>query len=127
MPLLWLRPETAQHTLLLAGSIGFLDANNSTCSGDDFACWPRAQVNLLHTLANVSGCTVVLVGDYHYSDLKVIQPGGGHAYAGALHTDKLDKPVYQVRLRSGLWLTTWHSLCQLSCVLRCAARQLATG
>lgn len=32
-------------------------------AGDDFACWPRAQVNLLHTLANASGCTVLLVGD----------------------------------------------------------------
>lgn len=79
-----------------AGSIGYTAADNSTCSGDDFACWPRAQINLLHTVANVSGCTVVLVGDYHYSDLKVIQPGGGREYAGALQTGRLSKPVYQV-------------------------------
>lgn len=79
-----------------AGSVGFVDSGNTTCSGDDFLCWPRAQVNLLHTVANVSGCTVLLVGDYHYSDLKVIQPGTEHAYAKTLQTHKLSKPVYQV-------------------------------
>lgn len=74
-----------------------MEGNNS-CSGDDLACWPRAQVNLLHTVANASGCTVLLVGDFHYSDLKVIQPGGDQQYAGALQTGRLSKPVYQVRL-----------------------------
>jgi hypothetical protein len=29
-------------------------------------------------------------------DLKVIKPGGEHAYADALQTAKLSKPVYQV-------------------------------
>lgn len=80
-----------------AGSIGWMEGNNS-CSGDDLACWPRAQVNLLHTIANASGCTVLLVGDYHYSDLKVIRPGGDHQYADALQTGRLSKPIYQVRL-----------------------------
>jgi hypothetical protein len=88
---------------LPAGSLGFVAGDNSTCSGDDFACWPRAQVNLLHTVANVSGCTVVLVGDYHYSDLKVVQPGSVHAYAGALATGRLRKPVYQV-----CWQRRWQ-------------------
>lgn len=95
-----------------AGSIGWLEGNNS-CSGDDLACWPRAQVNLLHTVANASGCTVLLVGDFHYSDLKVIQPGDDHKYADALQTAKLSKPVYQVwsaaAHASGLLLHTGHS------------------
>lgn len=40
---------------------------------------------------------MLLVGDYHYSDLKVIRPGAGHGYAEALQTARLTKPVYQVR------------------------------
>lgn len=36
------------------------------------------------------------VGDYHYSDLKVILPGRGHPYSQTLQTQKLQKPVYQV-------------------------------
>jgi len=91
------KPLTPMSPLfLLSGSLGFVGPGNTTCSGDDFLCWPRAQVNLLHTVANVSGCTVLLVGDYHYSDLKVIEPGAGHAYAKTLQTHKLSKPVYQV-------------------------------
>lgn len=78
-----------------------MEGNNS-CSGDDLACWPRAQVNLLHTVANASGCTVLLVGDFHYSDLKVIQPGDDHQYADALQTGRLRKPVYQVRLAAAV-------------------------
>lgn len=79
-----------------AGSIGYGAGGNNTCSGDDWACWPRSQVNLLHTLANVSGCTVVLTGDYHYSDLKVIEPGTDAGYSAPLQTARLGKPVYQV-------------------------------
>jgi hypothetical protein len=34
------------------------------------------QVHLLHTLANatrdIGGCTVVLTGDYHHADIKVV-------------------------------------------------------
>lgn len=88
----------SSHVCGCAGSLGYREADNSTCSGDDFGCWPRAQVNFLHTLANVSGCTVVLVGDYHYSDLKVMQPGSEHGYAADLQTARLKKPVYQVWL-----------------------------
>lgn len=39
---------------------------------------------------------VLLVGDYHYADIKVIQPGGQQGYAEQLHTQRLAKPVYQV-------------------------------
>jgi alkaline phosphatase D len=61
---------------VLAGSVGWREGQYSNqCSGDDLECWGRAQVNLLHTIANASGCSVVITGDFHYSDLKVIQPG----------------------------------------------------
>lgn len=60
---------------VLLGSLTFKDEDGNECSEDDWYCWPNAQVNLLHTLANVSaGCLVLITGDYHYSDIKV---GGG--------------------------------------------------
>jgi hypothetical protein len=37
------------------------------------------------------------VSPHCVQDLKVIKPGGEHAYADALQTAKLSKPVYQVR------------------------------
>lgn len=67
----WVCSQAALLSLccrVVAGSIGWVDpGSNQTCSGDDLACWPRAQVNLLHTVANASGCSVLLVGDFHYS------------------------------------------------------------
>lgn len=57
---------------VLVGAIGHPEANGtSNCDGDDWACWTRAQVNFLHTVANASGCVVVITGDYHLSDIKV--------------------------------------------------------
>lgn len=81
---------------VLAGNPVFKDGYGQTCSGDDWDCWPRAQANLLHVVANVSGCVVVVTGDYHYSDLKVIEPGSDSAYADVLQTHGLNKRVYQV-------------------------------
>jgi hypothetical protein len=55
---------------------------------------------VLHTIANTTtGCPVVLVGDYHYSDLKVVLPGPQQPYAAELRSARLKKPVYQVRRR----------------------------
>lgn len=90
---------------VLAGSLGFVAPDGTTCSGDDLACWPRAQTHLLHTLANASGCVVVLTGDYHYSDLKAILPGASAGYAAALQTARLAKPVYQA-MASGMSYST---------------------
>lgn len=96
---------------VLLGSVGWQEADGNECSGDDLLCWPRAQVNLLHSVANASGCTVVIVGDFHYSDLKVAQPGSDTLYADKLQTHKLAKPVYQV---SGIGLHITHVLCPLN-------------
>ncbi len=105
----WLREVLGQSSAplklvgsgsVVAGSIGHPEANGtSECDGDDWACWPRAQVNLLHTLANASGCVVLLTGDYHISDIKVIMPGSpkGTNYSSFLQTEQLAKPIYQVR------------------------------
>jgi alkaline phosphatase D len=95
---------------VLAGSLGYVASDNTACSGDDWACYPRAQVHMLHTLANASGCVVVLTGDYHYSDLKVIQPGGQHSYAAALQTARLGKPVYQAMASGMTFSTAEHSV-----------------
>lgn len=91
---------------VLAGSVGWREGQYSNaCSGDDLGCWQRAQVNLLHTIANASGCSVVITGDFHYSDLKVVQPGVERGYAQQLQTGKLAKPVYQA-MGSGMTYST---------------------
>ena len=41
-------------------------------------------------------CVFVLTGDYHYSDLKVFEPGSGAPYAQYYPSDAFAKPVYQV-------------------------------
>ena len=53
------------------------------CSGDDWECWKPAQINLLHTLASASvkGCVLVLVGDFHYADIKLVMPGADTSYS----------------------------------------------
>jgi alkaline phosphatase D len=89
-------------------------AKPQVCSGDDWLCWDRAQVNFLHTLANTTnekgGCVVVLAGDYHYSDLKVAAPPSSSSSSSPqppaaavrqLRLDRLAKPVYQL-MSSGL-------------------------
>lgn len=89
------------------------------CSGDDWLCWSRAQVNFLHTLANASapeeggGCVVVLTGDYHYGDIKIarpiVKPGQTSppppAAVQALRLDRLRAPIYQL-MASGLTAST---------------------
>eukprot|EP00775_Hariotina_reticulata_P009939 gene9939-10094_t len=90
---------------VLAGNPVFKDRFGQTCSGDDWDCWPRAQADLLHELGNVSGCVVIITGDYHYSDLKVIEPGSDSGYADVLQTHGLNKRVYQV-MASGMSSST---------------------
>lgn len=105
---------------VLAGSVGWREGQYSNaCSGDDLGCWQRAQVNLLHTIANASGCSVVITGDFHYSDLKVVQPGVERGYAQQLQSGKLAKPVYQVRL---IALAVHHMCCTTTCMYDQPAR-----
>jgi len=72
------------------------------CSGDDWDCYRAAQLSLLHTLGSATtGCVVILTGDYHFADMKVLQPGGGQPYSDSLQTEKLSRPMYQV-MSSGM-------------------------
>lgn len=83
----WLQGELASSNaplrLIASGSVPFGSLNYSDsqgqCSGDDLGCYQPAAVNLLHTLASSvsTGCVVIITGDYHYSDIKVVLPGPG--------------------------------------------------
>lgn len=59
---------------------------------------------LLHALASAPGCPVVITGDFHFSDLKVLRPGKS-LYSEEYQSERLAKPVYQV-MASGLTVDT---------------------
>eukprot|EP00613_Pedinella_sp_CCMP2098_P076997 CAMPEP_0171939682 /NCGR_PEP_ID=MMETSP0993-20121228/36516_1 /TAXON_ID=483369 /ORGANISM="non described non described, Strain CCMP2098" /LENGTH=601 /DNA_ID=CAMNT_0012581575 /DNA_START=397 /DNA_END=2202 /DNA_ORIENTATION=+ len=85
----WLRgaleASTAPLKLLVSGSV--LLGNpvsqgpfDSFCSGDDLDCYAAAQAELMHLAAVATkGCVLVLTGDYHWSDIKVLTPGNNAA------------------------------------------------
>ena len=77
------------------------DGPRCYCTTDNFDCYRPAQINLLHTLARAPGCTLVLTGDHHYHDIKLVRPGPGTKYAAAYQTAALERPVFQV-MSSGL-------------------------
>ncbi|KAL2619841.1 hypothetical protein R1flu_000046 [Riccia fluitans] len=78
-------------------------AVNCSCF-DDYDCYRPAQMNLLHLMAHAPGCVVVLTGDFHFSDIKVLQPGK-KSYSDAYNSFHLPRPVYQV-MASGLTTDT---------------------
>eukprot|EP00892_Ulva_mutabilis_P008453 jgi/Ulvmu1/5980/UM026_0104.1 len=79
------------------GLLGSPGADGSGgCTGTEWDCYRPAQVNLLHTLANASACTIVLSGDNSHSDIKVVRPGDVLPYAAPYQTPHLAKSVYQV-------------------------------
>eukprot|EP00897_Mesotaenium_endlicherianum_P005053 jgi/Mesen1/4576/ME000232S03835 len=67
---------------------------------DDFDCYPGAQASLLHAVAGSHGCAVVLTGDMHFSDIKVLRPGQ-QPFDALYPTRSLKRPIYQV-MASGL-------------------------
>jgi len=106
--------------LVASGSVVFAKPNSvnsddnlpnsakQQCSGDDWDCYRAAQLNFIHTLGNsTTGCVVILTGDYHFADIKYLQPGHDKPYSDALQTDKLEKPIWQV-MASGLSNLTAH-------------------
>eukprot|EP01039_Chlorochromonas_danica_P000349 gene350-374_t len=78
---------------------------NSTCrcGGDNLDCYTAAQQEILYTISQSSGCAIVLTGDYHFSDIKVLQPG--NTAATSYYPLKGEKPLYQV-MSSGLSYST---------------------
>lgn len=85
--------------MLIGNPIG---GDRGNCSSDDIECYKIAQSNLIHILNRVdNGCVLVLTGDYHVSDIKIIQADGNEAYKQYYPTDDLRRPIYQV-MASGL-------------------------
>jgi alkaline phosphatase D len=75
------------------------------CSGDDWDCYSVAQRELLHLLSQTSGCVIVLTGDFHFSDIKVLNPGSSKKYASVYNSASNPKPIYQV-MASGMSYST---------------------
>lgn len=120
----WLRQvlitSTAPVKLVLSGSVLLhnpqpyacgSNGGQCYCGGDDWDCYRAAQMNLLHLLGGeeVSGCVIVLTGDYHFSDLKKLEPDNGHLYGNdSVYGSSTNvKPVWQV-MASGLTASTAH-------------------
>ncbi|GMH45772.1 hypothetical protein BSKO_13735 [Bryopsis sp. KO-2023] len=105
-----LQKSDAALTIIASGSVLFGNpdfvGDEGKCSGDDWECYHPAQLNLIHMLErSVKGCVIVLTGDYHFSDIKVLKPGKGNKYSDRYQTEKLTKPIYQV-MSSGMTTQT---------------------
>ncbi|KAL3681968.1 hypothetical protein R1sor_024924 [Riccia sorocarpa] len=113
----WLQDELykskALLKLIVSGSPAFNNPQDFVCAKalkwrpavncscfDDYDCYRPAQMNLLHMMAHAPGCVVVLTGDFHFSDIKVLQPGE-QSYSDAYGSFDLPRPIYQV-MASGL-------------------------
>eukprot|EP00241_Pyramimonas_parkeae_P003592 CAMPEP_0114237380 /NCGR_PEP_ID=MMETSP0058-20121206/7357_1 /TAXON_ID=36894 /ORGANISM="Pyramimonas parkeae, CCMP726" /LENGTH=654 /DNA_ID=CAMNT_0001349413 /DNA_START=109 /DNA_END=2073 /DNA_ORIENTATION=+ len=78
------------------------------CSSDEWDCYRPAQQNLLATLARTTGphregggCAVILTGDFHWSDIKVLRPGPEQPYSETYQSTHIPYPIFQV-MASGL-------------------------
>jgi len=77
-------------------------SSRGPCSSDDIECYKVAQSNLAHILGRVdNGCVVVLTGDYHISDLKVLRSDTDDPYQDHYPTEAFKRPIYQA-MSSGL-------------------------
>ena len=74
------------------------------CSADDVGCYQVAQRELLHVISSASGCSVVVTGDFHFSDIKKLEPGK-QRYSDFFDSEKLSQPIYQV-MASGMTTST---------------------
>jgi alkaline phosphatase D len=72
------------------------------CSGDNIDCYSVAQRELLYLISRVKGCAIVLTGDYHFSDIKVLK-NGKQLYSNfkVYDSETNDQSVYQL-MSSGL-------------------------
>ncbi|CAM9266786.1 unnamed protein product, partial [Hapterophycus canaliculatus] len=114
----WLQREldrsTASLRLVVSGSVVLGRPGNDShdvggelcqCSGDDWDCYRPAQQNFLNQLATAPGCTVILTGDYHWGDIKAMQPGEETPYWEWYSSGGNKFPVYQV-MASGMTTST---------------------
>ncbi len=117
----WLRRAVAESTapvkLFVSGSVllynplpytcGSYDNHTSVsatpqdiscrCGGDNMDCYSVAQRELLHIISSAGGCAVVLTGDYHFSDIKAMQPGRQkYSDVNIYNSENNTQTVYQV-------------------------------
>ncbi|CAM9699898.1 unnamed protein product [Chrysoparadoxa australica] len=97
----------ASGSVLIAepGEVHDCDGVPCACSGDDFSCYQFAQRNLLSMIDQAPGCTVVLTGDYHFSDIKSLQPGEQPGYSDWFASASFRRSIPQV-MASGLTSST---------------------
>lgn len=76
---------------------------NCTCGGDNIDCYRAAQLELLHIVAgsDSGGCAVILTGDFHFSDIKILQTGNETSYSDIYQSARNPRPVYQI-MASGM-------------------------
>jgi hypothetical protein len=76
------------------------------CGGDNLDCYPVAQQELLYIIAqeNTNGCSIVITGDYHFSDIKALNPGD-QLYSSYYNSKDNVKPIYQI-MASGMSTST---------------------
>ena len=78
------------------------------CGGDNLDCYRVAQQELLYIIAQENnGCNIVITGDYHFSDIKALNPGDQLYSSYYFSKDNL-KPIYQV-MASGMSTSTGHN------------------
>ena len=87
------------------------------CGGDNLDCYRVAQQELMYLISSsssISGCGIVLTGDFHWSDIKQLSPGNNPAaLAYAPLTNPLTgnnmytfpKPIHQL-MASGMSIST---------------------
>lgn len=87
------------------------DAGNAEggCTGTEWDCYRPAQVNLLHTLSNATGCTVVLSGAPSTVATAGVSAGTSRARAGSCCMERFE--------RSNAWRQL-HLLAHVRCKVR---------
>eukprot|EP00210_Caulerpa_lentillifera_P006442 g6154.t1 len=104
-----LKNSKAALKIIASGSVLLgnpIPGNRGPCSSDDIECYKPAQANLIHILNSTdNGCVLVLTGDYHMSDIKILQEEGSQNYSQYYPVDNLKRPIYQVMASGLTWLT----------------------
>lgn len=97
-----------------------------SCATDDWDCYRPAQRNLLARLGAISGCVIVLTGDYHRADIKRIVPGEDAPYATEYYTVR-GLAGRQRRSRAPASVTYGQQRCIAACLARCCRLVLAVS
>jgi len=77
-------------------------------TGDNFDCYRPAQLQLLNMISTAPGCSIIITGDFHYSDIKVLRPGPS-LYSKAYASERNAYNIFQV-MASGMTTSTAQKL-----------------